>query len=554
MKKQITAILLLMSMIFGFSVYAEDEEYEKRGDFLYYPNTNKIYLYDGDSADVVIPSGTDITKMQAGRLKHYNSLTISEDVVFDSMPVRADKLILADGITDIPDGVFGQISVKEIVFPNSLKTIGSGAFERADMPDKITLPDSLTSIGDKAFYQVEGLQEVEMGDNVTSIGDKAFSDCHSLRKVHLSERLTDLGNSVFAYTELKELNFPNSMLTHINAGSLSIKNLSECSIKLDTKMTVELYDYLGKFSDWKQYCDKYTDNGNWYIIDGTLVAYEGNSSKPEIPASVTEIHKQAFAQLPTAHMETIIIPSSVKKINANAFSANFIDYIVIPDTVEEIGESFLANTMIKELTIEGTPKISADALRGCQFLLKSKIHVNPNCKLPSDFYSEDLPETEWWLTDPAYKEMMTTPAPTSSPNTDETPAPTAAPEETPAPSAEPKTLYIKGGETITIKVDAKTVDFPDAKPFVDDNGRTQVPVRAVSELLDCKVDWVQETQTAVIEKENGEVITLTLGSNVMMIGKKEIKMDTTVILKEERTYIPVRFVAEALGLTVEWVE
>ncbi len=98
------------------------------------------------------------------------------------------------------------------------------------------------------------------------------------------------------------------------------------------------------------------------------------------------------------------------------------------------------------------------------------------------------------------------------------------------------------------------VEFPDAQPFVDGNDRTQVPVRAVSELLNCKVEWQQEVKTAVITKENGDLVKITLDSDIMTLNDREIKMDTTAILKDDRTFIPVRFVAEALGLTVDWKE
>lgn len=43
-------------------------------------------------------------------------------------------------------------------------------------------------------------------------------------------------------------------------------------------------------------------------------------------------------------------------------------------------------------------------------------------------------------------------------------------------------------------------------------------------------------------------------SDIMTVNDKSIQMDTSAIIKDDRTYIPVRFVAEALGLTVEWIQ
>lgn len=93
----------------------------------------------------------------------------------------------------------------------------------------------------------------------------------------------------------------------------------------------------------------------------------------------------------------------------------------------------------------------------------------------------------------------------------------------------------------------------DAKPFIDGNNRTLVPVRAVSEMLDCNVEWSQETQTVTIIRGE-KVITIVIGEDLLMMNSEKIQMDTKAIIKDERTFIPVRFAAEALGLTVNWVE
>lgn len=134
---------------------------------------------------------------------------------------------------------------------------------------------------------------------------------------------------------------------------------------------------------------------------------------------------------------------------------------------------------------------------------------------------------------------------------------TAAPivtSDPPAPTKAP--LTVKGGDNITISVGDEKIVFPDAQPFIDENDRTQVPIRAVAEMLDCTVDWNKDTETAIITREDGRTATLTIGSDVMIVNNTEtnipVQMDTAAIIKDERTYIPVRFVAEAMGLTVEW--
>lgn len=110
-----------------------------------------------------------------------------------------------------------------------------------------------------------------------------------------------------------------------------------------------------------------------------------------------------------------------------------------------------------------------------------------------------------------------------------------------------------GSRVLTVKYNGEAVIFPDAQPFVDENNRTLIPVRFVAETMGAKVSWNQETQTAVIE-QNGITITVPIGSDTISItkdgGTNAVKMDTAAIIREGRTYVPIRFVAEVLGAWV----
>ena len=146
----------------------------------------------------------------------------------------------------------------------------------------------------------------------------------------------------------------------------------------------------------------------------------------------------------------------------------------------------------------------------------------------------------------------------------ETPEPkeTAAPKETiepvetlePTETAEPvsKELTVKADEgNLEITSNGTTIDFPDAKPYIDENGRTQIPVRAVTESLGAEVDWNGAEQLVMING-NGVNISLTIGSDIMNINGEPSQMDTAAVIIDERTYVPIRYVAEAMGMTVVW--
>ena len=88
-------------------------------------------------------------------------------------------------------------------------------------------------------------------------------------------------------------------------------------------------------------------------------------------------------------------------------------------------------------------------------------------------------------------------------------------------------------------------------PFIDANGRTMVPVRFVSEALGANVGWEPATRTVTITKTT-TIIILQINSRLITSNGVHTTMDTTAIIKDSRTFVPVRYIAEALGLDVDW--
>lgn len=99
---------------------------------------------------------------------------------------------------------------------------------------------------------------------------------------------------------------------------------------------------------------------------------------------------------------------------------------------------------------------------------------------------------------------------------------------------------------------------PVGQPYIENN-RTYLPIRVISEDLGYEVDWKQESQTAVIQKGKNKV-EITIGQSVALVNgvKKPIDVqngvvqDTKAVIKNSRTYVPVRFISEAMGDKVEY--
>ncbi|MFC4770177.1 C40 family peptidase [Effusibacillus consociatus] len=108
---------------------------------------------------------------------------------------------------------------------------------------------------------------------------------------------------------------------------------------------------------------------------------------------------------------------------------------------------------------------------------------------------------------------------------------------------------------VNVQVDTQLIQFPDAQPFIDENRRTQVPVRFVSEKLGYAVNWVNQGETAKVTIQNANnVIVLRTGDNRVTVNGRTVALDTQVALIQNRTYVPLRFIAETLGSKVQWDE
>ena len=111
--------------------------------------------------------------------------------------------------------------------------------------------------------------------------------------------------------------------------------------------------------------------------------------------------------------------------------------------------------------------------------------------------------------------------------------------------------------TINLAVNGELVDFPDQKPYIDKNNRTMVPVRFPAETLGANVDWLPNTrQVHIVNKAHDALldadIMATIDRKDVIVNGQTKYMDTTAVITNSRTMVPVRFISEYLGATVTW--
>lgn len=102
-------------------------------------------------------------------------------------------------------------------------------------------------------------------------------------------------------------------------------------------------------------------------------------------------------------------------------------------------------------------------------------------------------------------------------------------------------------------VEATVFDTPvinDVAP-VARNNRTMLPIRFVAEALGARVDWDANQQKVTIVRDT-LVIEIFLNSDVAFVNGQPVQLDAPAFAENNRTYLPLRFVAENLGAVVEW--
>lgn len=94
----------------------------------------------------------------------------------------------------------------------------------------------------------------------------------------------------------------------------------------------------------------------------------------------------------------------------------------------------------------------------------------------------------------------------------------------------------------------------DAAPFIDPfSNRTMVPLRNIAEAVGCQVNWFAKEQRIELTKAGLKVI-LTINTKTATVNGKQVQLDTVPVIKNSRTFVPLRFVGETFSFEVIWKE
>ena len=121
------------------------------------------------------------------------------------------------------------------------------------------------------------------------------------------------------------------------------------------------------------------------------------------------------------------------------------------------------------------------------------------------------------------------------------------------------TLSLYDENTKLIKMKINDVNYSingevkkmDAKPFIK-NDRTLVPLRFIVEAIGGEVNWDNDNRLVTVNSK-GKTIVLPIDSKTIKIDGKDVNIDQAAIIKGDRTFVPIRFIAENLDMVVNYI-
>ncbi|MBQ8366103.1 MAG: leucine-rich repeat domain-containing protein [Alistipes sp.] len=281
----------------------------------------------------------------------------------NSLTAFYGKFASEDNRCLIIDGVLNSFAPSELTqytIPDSVTTVGYGAFYGCDNLTSVTIPDSVITIGDGAFNACNGLTEITIPVGATSIECAAFMGCEGLMYATIPASVTQIGEGAFAYCESLTSVFCKATTPPSVDDGIFLDNAAERKIYVPAE-AVDAYKSAKGWSDYADYIIGYdfekgeifakqklvytatsivspdsTDFGDANIMYNNFDATTG-IGVIGFDREVTSIGEGAFSGCDS--LTSVTIPDSVTSIGNAAFEdCTSLTSVTIPDSVTSIGD------------------------------------------------------------------------------------------------------------------------------------------------------------------------------------------------------------------------
>lgn len=191
------------------------------------------------------------------------------------------NVVVPDTVTTIGQGAFENCkNLESIVLPKKLQEIYREAFQGCVKLKSIVLPNTIKKIGISAFEGCHSLSSVTLGTGLREIGIWAFNDCPSLKSITIPANVTYIGAKAFGSTPITVYGYSGSAAEEEYAG----KSGNVTFVLLDKKTTGVTI----KASD-KTMTASASKSQSWTIgakaSNGAKLTYKSNNAKVKVSSS-----------------------------------------------------------------------------------------------------------------------------------------------------------------------------------------------------------------------------------------------------------------------------
>ena len=220
--------------------------------------------------------------------------TISNNAVIGSEDCYG-SVIIPLGVTSIATGGFRRTMIVSATIPNSVTSIGNGAFEDARDLASITIPDSVIELGVDVFKGDDNLLSATIGSGITTIPSRAFAYAKLLTSVTIPSSVTRIESTAFYQTSsLASITIPDGV-TYIGEEAFGqSEGGGLTSVSIPDSVT---YIESNAFSGAARLTSVTLGNGITAIRSGTF-QYASSLASINIPNSVQWIGNNAFRYTP----------------------------------------------------------------------------------------------------------------------------------------------------------------------------------------------------------------------------------------------------------------
>lgn len=169
-------------------------------------NSSAYYSFDANTKTLTI-SG----KGRTPNFTNSSGDTTSQPWFYWRSDGSIEHIVVEDGITSLGNYFFYGVSCTDIKLADSIESVGGYAFSGAQI-EHIKLPDKLKYINNDAFYFCDNLKEIVFPKSISSIGTSAFENCSVLSKVSfkaMGNELTISSRAFFKCPLLKRVDVPS---------------------------------------------------------------------------------------------------------------------------------------------------------------------------------------------------------------------------------------------------------------------------------------------------------------------------------------------------------